>query len=200
VESKPGGNWQAAIEPRYRKSSDARQYVGTFDGGSEATYGQRYVFGRIDRTTVSAQFRLSYGFTPNLSLEGYAEPFAATGTYSEYGELPEAGSLDLRYYGTDGTTITESDGDAPHEITVTDGDDTFSFERGDFSSLSFRTNLVLRWEWRPGSTLFLIWQQNQGDTQDVTNPDPASIGDWGDAITAPGKSFFALKITYWLPI
>ena len=172
----------------------------TFDGGSDATYGQRYVFGRIDRTTVSAQFRLSYGFTPNLSLEGYAEPFAATGTYSEYGELPEAGSLDLRYYGTDGTTITESEGEAPHEITVTDGDDTFSFERGDFSSLSFRTNLVLRWEWRPGSTLFLIWQQNQGDNRDVTNPDPASIGDWGDAITSPGQSFFALKITYWLPI
>jgi len=83
---------------------------------------------------------------------------------------------------------------------VTDGDDTFSFERGDFSSLSFRTNLVLRWEWRPGSTLFLIWQQNQGDNRDVTNPDPASIGDWGDAITSPGQSFFALKITYWLPI
>ena len=200
LESKPGGNWQAAIEPRIRKTSDARQYVDTFDGGSEATYGQRYVFGRIDRTTVSAQFRLSYGFTPNLSLEGYAEPFSATGTYSEYGELPEAGSLDLRYYGTDGTTITESEGEAPHEITVTDGDDTFSFERGDFSSLSFRTNLVLRWEWRPGSTLFLIWQQNQGDNRDVTNPDPASIGDWGDAITSPGQSFFALKITYWLPI
>ena len=200
LESKPAGNWQFEIRPRYRKASDARQYVDTFDGGSDATYGERYVFGRIDRTTVSAQFRLSYGFTPNLSLEGYAEPFSATGTYSEYGELPEAGSLDLRYYGTDGTTITESEGEAPHEITVTDGDDTFSFERGDFSSLSFRTNLVLRWEWRPGSTLFVIWQQNQGDFLPVTDPDPASIWDWGDAARSPGQSFVAIKLTYWLPI
>jgi hypothetical protein len=200
IEAKPGGNWQVGLFPSYRKTSEPRQYVGTFDGGSDATYGERYVFGRIDRTTVSARFRLQYGFTPNLSLEAYAEPFAATGTYSEYGELPEAGSLDLRYYGTDGTTISESEGPAPHEITVTDGDDTFSFDRGDFSSLSFRTNLVLRWEWRPGSTLFVIWQQNQGDFMPVTNPDPASIGDWGDAITSPGQSFVALKLTYWLPI
>ena len=200
IESKPAGNWQIGLFPRYQRSSDARQYVDTIDDGPEATFGKRYLFGRIDRTTLSAQLRLSYGFTPDLSLEGYAEPFAATGTYSEYGELPEPRSLELRYYGTDGTTITESEGEAPHEITVTDGDDVFSFERGDFSSLSFRTNLVLRWEWRPGSTLFLIWQQNQGDFESVTDPGGAGLGDWGDAITSPGDSFFALKLTYWLPI
>lgn len=200
IESKPAGNWQIGLFPSYQRSSDARQYVDTIDGGSEATYGQRYVFGRIDRSTMSAQLRLSYGFTPDLSLEGYAEPFAATGTYSEYGELPEPRSLDLRYYGTDGTTITESEGEAPHEITVTDGPDTFSFERGDFSSLSFRTNLVLRWEWRPGSTLFVIWQQNQGDFESVTDPGFAGLGSWADAIRSPGQSFFALKVTYWLPI
>jgi hypothetical protein len=200
IESKPAGNWQIGLFPRYQRSSDARQYVDTIDDGPEATFGKRYVFGRIDRSTLSAQLRLSYGFTPDLSLEGYAEPFAAKGTYSEYGELPEPRSLDLRYYGTDGTTITESEGEAPHEITVTDGDDVFTFERGDFSSLSFRTNLVLRWEWRPGSTLFLIWQQNQGDFESVTDPGGARLSDWGDAITSPGDSFFALKLTYWLPI
>jgi opacity protein-like surface antigen len=200
IESKPTGNWQIGLFPRYERSSDARQYVDTIDDGPEATYGERYVFGRIDRSTLSAQLRISYGFTPNLSLEGYAEPFSATGTYSEYGELPEPRSLDLRYYGTDGTTITESEGEAPREITVTDGDDSFTFERGDFHSLSFRTNLVLRWEWRPGSTLFLIWQQNQGDFESVTDPGSAGLSDWGDAITSPGQSFFALKLTYWLPI
>ncbi len=200
IETKPGGNWQIGLSPELQKVSDTQQYVDTFDGGSPATFGKRYVFGRIDRTTVAAQLRLSYGFTPNLSLEAYAEPFAATGTYSEYGELAEPGAIHLRYYGTDGTTITESEGDAPHQITVTDGSDTFSFERGDFSSLSFRSNVVLRWEWRPGSTLFLIWQQNQGGFEDVTDPDSAGIGDWGDAITSPGQSFVALKLTYWLPI
>lgn len=200
LQAKPAGNWQFALEPSYRRASDARQYVGTFSGGSDATYGGRYVFGRIDRTTLSAQLRLSYGFTPNLSLEGYAEPFAATGTYSDYGELTEAGGYGFLYYGTEGTTITETEGPAPHEITVTDGDDKFSFERSDFSALSFRTNLVLRWEWRPGSTLFVIWQQNQGDDIPVTDPPSADIGDWGDAITSPGQSYVAIKVTYWLPI
>ena len=63
------------------------------------------------------------------------EPFSASGTYFDYGELSAARSRNLRLYGTDGTTITESTGPAPREITVTDGEDSFSFEREDFEAL-----------------------------------------------------------------
>ena len=120
---------------------------------------------------------MNYAFTPDLSLDVYAEPFSATGKYSRFGELKAARSRGLRVYGTDGTTISENTGPAPREITVTDGEDTFSFEREDFKALSFRSNVVLRWEWRPGSTLFLVWQMNRGSEVPVTSPDPVHPGD-----------------------
>lgn len=200
VESRPGGNWQFSVRPRYLRQEDPRQYVGTFDGGREATYGRRYVFAGLDRTTISLQLRLQYAFTPDLSLEGYAEPFAATGTYDGYGELAEARGLDLRVYGTGGTTIEEETGPAPRTITVTDGEDSFDFRRGDFESLSLRTNLVLRWEWRPGSTLFAIWQVDNGGFTPVTDPSRASLGNLWDAGGEPGRNYLALKLSYWLPI
>jgi hypothetical protein len=59
---------------------------------------------------------------------------------------------------------------------------------------------VVRWEYLPGSTLFFIWQLNRGADESVQDPDLANLGNWGDAITAPGQSFFALKITYWLAL
>ena len=77
-------------------------------GGRPETYNRRYIFGVVDRTTLSAQFRFSYVFKPDLTLDVYAEPFAASGTYSDYGELPTSRGRDLRIYGTDGTTITHA--------------------------------------------------------------------------------------------
>ena len=74
-------------------------------GGRAETYGRRYIFGFIDRTTVSTQFRVSYTFKPDVTLDVYAEPFAASGRYSGLGELAVSRGRDLRIYGTDGTTL-----------------------------------------------------------------------------------------------
>jgi hypothetical protein len=195
----PGGAWQISVSPFFSRSLNMRQYVTTRDGGSAATYGGRYIFGAIDRSTLSTQIRLEYAFTPNLSLNVYVEPFTSTGAYSDYGELAAARTFDLRLYGTDGTTISEEEG-PPDLITVTDGDDEFSFFRADFDALSFNSNVVLRWEWRLGSTLFLIWQQNRGRFEPVTDPGVAGPGGFWDGLSAPGQNIFALKVSYWVPI
>lgn len=200
IQFKPGGAFQLTISPEYSRQLESRQYVDVFDGGSAATFGQRYVFGSIDYSQVSARFRVNYAFTPNVSLEAYAEPFAASGTYAGFGELEATGSRNLRVYGTDGTTIEESTGPAPREITVTDGDDTFSFEREDFQALSFRSNVVFRWEWRPNSTLFLVWQMNRGSDIPYNYPPPVHPGDAWSSLGEPGQSYFAIKASYWLPI
>ena len=200
LQYRPGGAWQFSFRPQYVRSVAARQYVTAIDGGRAETFGRRYVFGSISRHTLSAQLRANYAFSPNLSLEGYFEPFVATGEYSDFGELLEPGSTDLLLYGTAGTTIDESGGDAPHEITVTDGADQFSFIREDFRALSFRSNLVMRWEWLPGSTLFLVWQLDRGGFDFETGPDAAGLGDLLDSPGEPGRNFFAVKATYWLPI
>ncbi len=200
LELKPGGAVQLRLGPTYWRELKSRQYVGTFEGGSAATFGSRYVFAFLDRATLSMQVRLNYAFNPDLSVEVYAEPFVDTGRFLDYGELGAAGGRDLRTYGTDGTTIGETAGAAPHTLTVRDGDQEFSFEREDFRALSFRSNLVLRWEWRPGSTLFAVWQLDRQSFVSETGPERSGPGDWADAVRAPGRSFFALKLSYWLPL
>ena len=197
----PGGAWQFSAGPNFSHNVDTRQYVTTLDDGHAETFGQRYIFAELDRTTLSMQFRVNYAFDSDLSLEAYLEPFAATGAYSDYGELLEPGTTDLRFYGVDdGTTLSESEGAAPHLITVQDGADQFSFIREDFRALSFRSNLVMRWEWSPGSTLFLVWQLDRGAFGFENGPDGASFGDLLNSPGEPGRSFFAVKATYWLPI
>ena len=132
---------------------------------------------------------------PDLTLELYAEPFAASGRYYGFGELAAARTNDLRVYGAEGTTI----GRAPDgALLVTDRSARFSLADPDFNVRSFRSNLVLRWEWRRGSTLFVVWQQRRSATDprgDLVRP----RGLW-DAVTATGDNFFAVKLTYWLPV
>ena len=182
------------VEPRYVRRSDPRQYLTTESGGSDVTYGERYVFGFIERSEIAAPIRVNYSFTPDLSLEVYAEPFASSGLYSDIGELAAPRTFDLRLYGTDGTTI-ERDGNGDYDIT--DGEDQFTIGNPDFNGLSFRSNLVMRWEWRPGSTLFVVWQTNRSDfLDDGTLVNPGSLFD---AFSSPGDNVLSVKLTYWLP-
>ncbi len=199
ISFQPGGSWEFSLGPRWSRGTNSRQYIQTEARDNPRTFGERYIFAFVDRSTFATRFRLNYSFTPDFSLEGYAEPFVSTGSFYRYGELECWKCQTLREYGTDGTTIEVVDAEAPQELLVTDGDQQFTLTRGDFNFLSFRTNLVARWEWRPGSTIFLVWQLNRADGAAITSPSPANPGNYLDAITAPGQSFFAVKITYWIP-
>jgi len=191
---KPTDALELSLEPEYERERTARQYFDEFGNGRDVTFGQRYVFSAIDRSTLSTQIRLNYAVTPDLSLELYAEPFAASGKRFDYGELLKPRSKDLRFYGTDGTTITEND----EGFTVTDGADTFELENRDFNVRSFRSNFVLRWEWRRGSTLFLVWQQDRFSSEE--QGDFVTPGSLFDSLSARGDNFLALKVSYWLPV
>src|SRR6185436_11074199 len=135
----------------------------------------------------------NYTIAPDLTLELYGEPFAAAGKYRGLGELAQARSFRLREYGTAGTTIAR-DPSGNYTITDNGGADTLQIPNPDFHVLSFRSNAVLRWEWRPGSTLFLVWQQNR-ETDRVFGA--ARPGDLFDTMGAPGNNFLAIKVTYW---
>ncbi|MEQ1730550.1 MAG: DUF5916 domain-containing protein, partial [Vicinamibacterales bacterium] len=78
---RPAPQWQLSITPKYVREVDTQQYISTLSGGSAATYGNRYIFGEVDRSTYSTQIRLNYTFKPDLNLDLYAEPFAASGHY-----------------------------------------------------------------------------------------------------------------------
>jgi len=192
VSVRPAPSWQLSIAPNYSHDIFNRQYVQTLTGGRAETYGNRYIFGFIDRTTLSTQLRLGYTFRPDLNLDVYAEPFAASGRYTGYGELAAPRTDTLRVYGEGGTTLVRQ---ADGTVVVTDGDSSFTLKNGDFNVRSFRSNVVLKWEWRPGSFLYVVWQQNRASSV----PDGSHVGLGGlfDSLSAPGDNVAAIKISYW---
>jgi hypothetical protein len=185
--------WQASIDVSYVRARNMRQYVTQRDDGGPATYGDRFIFSQIDLSQLSTPIRLNYAFTPDLTVEVWGEPFAASGEYSKFGELAAPGDRGLRLYGTDGTSITEQP-DSSHVIV--DGADTFTIGNLDFNRLLLRSNVVVRWEWAPGSTLFLVWQQNRA--RFAPTGDFIGLGSLGDSFGAPGDNFFAIKVSYWM--
>jgi hypothetical protein len=88
--------------------------------------------------------------------------------------------------------------DANGQRTVTDGATSFTLSNQDFNVRSFRSNFVLRWEWRPGSTLFVVWQQDRFRQDAFGQHVRASSVQ--DALRAPGNNFFAIKVNYWIPL
>jgi len=195
LSARAGGRWEFSVEPYYGRTADPLQYVGVLDGGRAATFGKRYVFARIERSTARIRFRLNYAFHPDLTVEAYAEPFAASGRYERFGELLAAGSGDLIVYGEEGGTAIVRNEDGSR--TVTDGADEFILDDRDFRVLSFRSNLVLRWEWRRGSTLYLVWQQNRGENGGESGF--VRGGDLWESLSREGDQFLGLKVSYWLP-
>ena len=132
--------------------------------------------------------------TPDFTLELYAEPFVTSGQYTDLGELTRPRTNILRRYGSDASSIVQA-GDG--SFTVTDGSDQFTLNPN-FNVLSFRSNVVVRWEWRPGSTLFLVWQQNRFGLEDPL--ERARVGDLWNTLSADGDNYFAVKVSYWLPV
>lgn len=197
LSARPTPRMELSLTPAVQRGRDARQYLTTLPGGSAATFGSRYLFAAIEQATISAQLRLNYALSPSLTVEGYVEPFTESGVYRGLGELPSARSRTLRLYGTDGTTI-QREPDRSYLVTDRGGADTLTVANPDFNVLSFRSNVVLRWEWRAGSTLFVVWQQNRG-TSDQRGIRAAPRDLW-DAVRARGDQFLAVKLSYWLGV
>jgi hypothetical protein len=191
---RPGDRWELSFDPRWSKWEEARQFILSRAGGSAATFGRRYVFSHVDRAEVAARLRLNYTFTPDLTLETYLEPFASSGTFHSFGELRAAGSGDLVQYGTEGTTIS-SNPDGSRTVTAAGG--SFPIPSRDFNVRSLRSNLVLRWEWRPGSTAYVVWQQDGFANRDLSDVAP---GDLFDAFEVSRDHYLAVKLSFWMPV
>jgi hypothetical protein len=194
---KPRSNFSLEVYPDYDKEHGAAQWVGAVnDEFMTDTYGTRYIFGAIDQKTLSCSIRLNWIFTPRLSLQAYIQPFIAVGTYRDFKELARPGSFDFNHFGESDSWISYSGADALYTVDP-DGPGpapTFVFGNPDFNYKSLRGTVVLRWEYRPGSTLYLVWTQNRADYSD---PGDFRFGrDLGNLLKAPGDNIFMVKFTY----
>ncbi|MEP6990337.1 MAG: DUF5916 domain-containing protein, partial [bacterium] len=164
----------------YRRNGDDWQYYGTYGAtGSDTTH---YTFARLDQTTMGFNARLNFTATPNLSFQLYAEPFVSNGTFADWKEVADARSADyasrFRSYG--------------NKAGVFDG----------FNYRQFNSNAVLRYEYLPGSTLFVVWQQGRSNSLvpgDLTyNPNYSFRRDYGSALRDHPNNTFLVKLSYWL--
>jgi hypothetical protein len=164
IEWKPGSNFNISFNPSYSTSHDVAQWVTAVDDESMTdTYGTRYIFAAIDQKIVSCSIRLNWIFTPRLSLQAYIQPFIAVGAYKGFKELARPGSFDFNRFGQGDSSIFYADVD---ELYTVDPDGpgaapVFTFGTPDFNYKSLRGTVVLRWEYRPGSTLYAVWTQNR---------------------------------------
>lgn len=166
LEWRPAPNFLFSFSPQIMKDIEFAQWIDAFeDPTANMTYGSRYVFGEMDYLEFSASIRVNWTFTPNLSLQLYAQPLASRGEFTNFKELAEPRTYDFNRYGEGNSTIEKIDGEY---IVDPDGDGPaapFAFEDPDFHIRSLRFNAVLRWEYMPGSTLYLVWTQSRFDDQ-----------------------------------
>ncbi len=189
-----GSGLAVSIVPSWNEYRDPLAWYGKDTSGGAATFGDRYIFATLRGSEARIGTRVNYYFSPVLSLEMYVEPFAASGNYSDHGELAAVGTNNLRTYGTDGTSIAHDAG----EYQVVDGSDSFTLPDRNFGDRSFQSNVVLRWEFARGSAFYLVWQRNRSDERELGRR--VRFRSLGDALTADGSDYVALKISYWIPV
>ena len=198
VRWKPGSNFSFSVGPTIGFARNDIQWVTQVDDAlMAATYGRRYIFGRIDQKELGSEIRLDWTFTPKLTLQAYLQPYIAVGHYDMFKELALAKSFDYNVYGEGGSTIGYDDASGVYTVDPDGAGGTaepFSFGNPDFNYKSLRGTVVLRWEYRPGSLLYFVWTQNRAD---YANPGNMRLGrDISDLFSAPGDNIFLLKVSY----
>jgi len=185
---------QLSLRPRMTWNRDVSQYVTTADGADGGTH---YLFGRLEQRTASLTTRLDYTFSPDLSLQLYAQPFISAGDYSGFGEVrdPKASSFDARFRTYTDAEIA-SEGGSYSVDRDGDGGAEIGFDDPDFNIRQLRSNVVLRWEYMPGSRIFAVWSQDRsGFAPDGT----FDLGRDVDALFgAEGRNVFLVKVEHWL--
>ncbi|MDZ7781280.1 MAG: DUF5916 domain-containing protein [Gemmatimonadota bacterium] len=206
---RPSNNVEVSVSPRFESSRSTDQYVTTVRSGDfEPTYGNRYLFADLERRSFSMEGRVNWTFTPDVSLQVFAQPLLSSGDYVRYKQLGRAESFDFDAF-VPGTghevggdvrcdaSICELDG-TQHVDFDGDGTADHAFTDRDFNFRSLIGNAVLRWEYRPGSTVFFVWQRQQSQR--------AAVGDFDlrrdtDALFGlPADNRFIIKVNYWLGI
>jgi len=197
---RPVTSFRLLLTPTLRKSRDNAQYVQTTaDSFATATYGSRYVFATLDQKQLALDTRVDWVFSPKLSLQLYVQPLIVSGGYKELKELRAPRTYEFNVYGTHAGAITrDANGDYTIDPDGAGPAESFGVSNPDFNFRSLRGNAVLRWEYRPGSALFLVWQQNREDTAPIGDFDASR--DMGALFDIHPTNMIALKATYWLPI
>ncbi len=194
---KPAPNVTLSAGPDWQDARLTDQYVtAVADPSAVAFFGNRYVFSHIDETQLALSARADVTFTPALSLQLYAQPLIFSGHYYDFEEYAAPRVLTKLIYGQDVGTIAATSAGYTIDPDGAGPAAPFTVANPDFNFRSLRGTGVLRWEWRPGSTLYLVWTQTRSDTAPLGNFDFAR--DRAALFAARPANVFLLKVSYWL--
>jgi hypothetical protein len=168
--------WRTTLGANVERNRADNQWFGNFTDAADVTH---FTFAHLWQRTVGLQLRADYTASPTLTLQVYAEPFVSKGTYSDIRELadPRAAAYADRF--------------TPYADTAV------ANHPGGFNFKQLRSNVVLRWEYKPGSTVYLVWTQGRSGGADREGT-RSFAGDFGDILDLHPDNTFLLKISHWL--
>lgn len=146
------------VSPGYSKSFTELQYVTRLDYNGK----DKYIFASIDRKTISASIRINLNLSPDLTLQYWGQPFVASGKYYDYKFIlnPMAENFKERFWTYSPGQISPEDDHYNIDENI-NGKTDYSFDKNDFNVQEFLSNLVIRWEYNPGSSIYLVWSQTR---------------------------------------
>lgn len=198
IEFRPTTYIQLEISPRYGWEVESDQYVTKIDDPlATHTYGSRYVFSDLDLTSFSTSIRLDWTFTPDISLQLYARPYINSSNFYNFKEFTTPRKFNFDVYGKDAGTIHYSADEDTYTVDP-DGEgaaEPFTISQRDFNFRSIQGNTVFRWEYRPGSTLYLVWQHDRSVDESVNNF--RLDRDFRRLFKAEPTNIFLVKLSYW---
>jgi hypothetical protein len=172
--ARPSSNLNVSIGPTISRSHNHTQYVATVpDAAATETFGVRYVFADLEQRSFEIDTRIDWTLTSKLSFQLFAQPFVAAGAFHDYHSLARARTADYVPYAG-------------------------AINNPDFNFRSVRGSAVVRWEFRPGSALYVVWNENRADVLGIG--DFRLRRDLRGISTAPSHDVFLVKLSYWLPM
>jgi hypothetical protein len=205
LDGRPSSSIHVTFSPSLSLFHNSIQYVrASTDPLATSTYGRRYVLADLYQKTLSATTRVEWTLSPLLSFQLYAQPFASAGRFKGFKELAIPGTRSYNVYGRDNaSTVTPvTDPGTGKIVSYTVDPDgaaglapSFSISNPDFRTHSLRGNAVVRWEYRPGSALFFVWQQQRSDFLPFEG-DFRTGRDTREIFGRP-SNVFLVKATYW---
>jgi hypothetical protein len=195
---RPASNLHLIFGPSLSRQNSTAQFVRSVsDAAATSTFGQRYVFASLHQTTLALDTRAEWTFTPALSFQLYAQPFVSAGQYYGFKEFLKPREFQFAEYGRDRGTITRSS-TGTYTVDPDGAGSAPSFQFGDptFKVRNLVGNAVVRWEYRPGSALFFVWQQSRNGFEGVG--DFSAQRDVGEIFRTVPTNVFLIKATYWI--
>jgi len=193
---KPLNSLSVALWPNYSWGFRELQYVTDLEYNGD----MRYILASLDQRSLGISLRLDYALTPDLTLQFYGQPFIFAGHFYDYKRIvdPQATEYRDRFKVFEEGAELSFDNEADEWMVDENQDDItdYRFSDQDFNFMQFRSNLVLRWEYRPGSSLFVVW--SQGRTQDDTRGDFSFRRDMDHLFEKYPQDVFLVKVSYML--